>query len=191
MQKYSNIPCYLWQGHIYSQLFVHGAVAKSSTYQNESGQILYDSDRLNALFFSSILECQTWRILQTWVADFKLKFPQHPIQLIQQLQLVIIPKSKCFGEYKHKVDFALVVNWDSQEQQTIYCIEAKGSITRESLVILRLIEYFYKGLSQKRYLMVFSRLPKKFPREFPIDMPIVLAKELRSKLDLFISENNQ
>lgn len=186
MNKYRNKTLYLYKGVIYKKIEDDGDIF----YKNATGRILSDEQRLESLFFDSVLECDTYRELMFWVANFKKQYPGVSIKLIRQFPIVLIPESDCFKAYKHKVDFAISIKWEGQINNTVYLIESKGVITKDSMLVLRLLELHYKGISDERYIMVFQKYPEKFPRQFPKELVKSTPLNLSRTLTKYIKPTN-
>lgn len=184
MRKYRNKILYLYQGIIYTEFEDNGDIY----YKSVAGKILTQEQKEDGLFFSSLLEFQTYKYLNFWVKTFQKEIPDFSIRLVRQFSVVLIPKSECFPEYKHKVDFALIVKKNNQENSIVYLIESKGIITKDSMLVLRLLEANYQGISDNRYIMVFNQLPEKFPREFPKELIKTTPLGLISTLNKYIKK---
>lgn len=178
MTKYNNIPCYLYLGNVYFQVNDDGEIY----YRSKVGLLLSEKELKNGLFFGSFLELSNYLVLVKWVDNFRKMHPLIEIKLIRQLPIVIIPESESFPTFKHRADFAIAVRWAKNSKPVIYVIESKGKITRDTMTILRLLEYFYKAISEKRYMMIFSTLPKKYPRNFPKDLLIATNATIYAQL---------
>jgi len=184
MRKYRNKILYLYQGMIYLEFEDNG----DTYYKSNVGKILTQDQKEDALFFSSLLECQTYQYLNFWTKTFQKEMSGFSIKLVRQFPVVLIPESKCFPEYKHKVDFALIVRKNGQENNTVYLIESKGIITKDSMLVLRLLEANYQGISDSRYIMVFDKFPVKYPRQFPMGLIKTTPLGLISTLNKYIKK---
>jgi len=157
-------------------------------YKSELGKILSEDQKKDALFFSSFLECHTFQYLNFWVKTFQKEISDSSIRLVRQFPVVLIPESGCFPEYKHRVDFALIVKKNDQPNNTVFLIESKGIITKDSMLVLRLLESNYRGISDGRYIMVFDKFPVKFPRQFPKELVKTTPLGLISTLNKYIKK---
>ena len=187
MNKYKNKTLYLHQGVTYFRIEDDGDIF----YKSTTGKILSDQQKAESEYFDSLLEYETYKILKFWINKFREKNPQIETRLIRQFPVILIPKSRCFPEYKHKVDFGIVINWKHPDSKTawlptVYLVESKGVITRDSMMILRLVESQYRGISGQRYFMVFSKFPVKYPRQFPAELIKSTPLNLLKTLDQFI-----
>ena len=183
-QKYKNIPVYYFGAETYIQKKQAGELC----YISDNGRSLLETEKDRALYFSSLLELLTYKKLHAWVWNFKLNFPVYSTKLITQYPVILIPKNKCFPEFKHKVDFAIAIKHRTLDQPlNVFLIESKGIITQNSMLILRLIEGQYQAISQEKYVLVFGRYPDKFPRNFPDKILKTTPLNLSKLLDKLIN----
>ena len=182
MNKYRNKTLYLHQGTIYFRIEDDGDIF----YKSTKGRILSDQQKAESEHFDSLFEYETYKMLKFWINKFREKNPQIEARLIRQFPVILIPKSRCFPEYKHKVDFGIVIRWDKEAHNTVYLVESKGVITKDSMMILRLLESQYGGISGQRYFMVFSKYPIKYPRQFPPELIKSTPLNLSRTLDKYI-----
>lgn len=182
MSKYKNKSLYLYKGIPFYRTEDCG----DTYYRSATGHILNEDQIKNSEFFDSFLESETYKYLKFWVDAFKKNNSTLSAALIRQFPVVLIPESKCFPAYKHRVDFAISIKWDGDTHNTVYLIEAKGIITKDSMLVLRLLELQYQGISEDRYIMVFQKYPEKFPRQFPKELIKSTLLGLISTLNKYI-----